>query len=106
LNDHDQLRHDPIMAVLAGKLEAGRADCAPLAGKSTLNQGIISATSAAALTAALRFAATARATPTGAANAAVSQLVGGVTYRLQCVATTSDGQSLSLWTHLTCQAPA
>jgi hypothetical protein len=28
------------------------------------------------------------------------------TYRLQRVAKTSDGQSLSLWTHLTCQAPA
>src|SRR5258707_4494675 len=38
LNDHDELRHDPIMAVLAGKLEAGRADCAPVAGKSTLNR--------------------------------------------------------------------
>jgi hypothetical protein len=43
---------------------------------------------------------------TGAPNAAVSQLVASVTYRLQCVAKTSDGQSLSLWTHLTCQAPA
>jgi hypothetical protein len=38
LNDHDQLRHDPVMAVLAGKLEARRRDCAPLAGKSTLNR--------------------------------------------------------------------
>src|SRR5580692_10933383 len=38
LIDHDELRHDPVMAVLAGKLEAGRADCAPLAGKSTLNR--------------------------------------------------------------------
>ena len=38
LNDHDELRHDPILAVLAGKLAAGRADCAPLAGKSTLNR--------------------------------------------------------------------
>jgi hypothetical protein len=38
LNDHDQLRHDPIMAVLAGKLEARRQDCAPVAGKSTLNR--------------------------------------------------------------------
>src|SRR5467141_571611 len=38
LIDHDQLRHDPLMAVLAGKLEARRADCAPLAGKSTLNR--------------------------------------------------------------------
>jgi hypothetical protein len=38
LNDHDELRHDPVLAVLAGKLAAGRADCAPLAGKSTLNR--------------------------------------------------------------------
>jgi hypothetical protein len=38
LVDHDQLRHDPVLALLAGKLEARRADCAPLAGKSTLNR--------------------------------------------------------------------
>src|ERR1700747_1899230 len=38
LIDHDQLRHDPVMAVLGGKLGARRADCAPLAGKSTLNR--------------------------------------------------------------------
>ena len=38
INDHDELRHDPVMAVLAGKLEAGRANCAPVAGKSTLNR--------------------------------------------------------------------
>ena len=38
LNDHDHLRHDPVMATLAGKLEARRSDCAPLAGKSTLNR--------------------------------------------------------------------
>ncbi|MGH8512568.1 MAG: IS1380 family transposase [Gammaproteobacteria bacterium] len=38
LNDHDQLRHDPVLAVLAGKLTARREDCAPLAGKSTLNR--------------------------------------------------------------------
>jgi hypothetical protein len=38
LIDHDELRHDPVLAVLVGKLEAGRADCAPLAGKSTLNR--------------------------------------------------------------------
>src|ERR1700730_2134068 len=38
LDDHDQLRHDPTMAVLAGKLSARRNDCAPLAGKSTLNR--------------------------------------------------------------------
>jgi hypothetical protein len=38
LIDHDQIRHDPVLAVLAGKLAARRADCAPLAGKSTLNR--------------------------------------------------------------------
>src|SRR3984957_7439328 len=38
LNDHDDLRHDPVMSVLAGKLEAWRPDCAPVAGKSTLNR--------------------------------------------------------------------
>jgi hypothetical protein len=38
LNDHDRLRHDPVMAVLAGKLEARRKDCAPVAGKSTLSR--------------------------------------------------------------------
>jgi hypothetical protein len=38
LNDHDELRRDPMMAVLAGKLEARREDCAPVAGKSTLNR--------------------------------------------------------------------
>jgi hypothetical protein len=38
INDHDDLRRDPVMAVLAGKLEAGRTNCAPVAGKSTLNR--------------------------------------------------------------------
>ena len=38
LIDHDELRHDPVMAILAGKLEARRDDCAPVAGKSTLNR--------------------------------------------------------------------
>src|ERR671926_802508 len=38
LVDHDQLRHDPALAVLADKLAARRSDCAPLAGKSTLNR--------------------------------------------------------------------
>jgi Transposase DDE domain group 1 len=38
LIDHDQLRHDPVLATLAGKLEAQRQNCAPLAGKSTLNR--------------------------------------------------------------------
>src|ERR1700681_3916678 len=34
LNDHDEPRHDPMMAVLAGKLGARREDCAPVGGKS------------------------------------------------------------------------
>jgi hypothetical protein len=34
LNDHEQLRHDPLMAVLSGKRELAE----PLAGKSTLNR--------------------------------------------------------------------
>jgi hypothetical protein len=38
LIDHDRLRHDPVLAILAGKLKARRARCAPLAGKSTLNR--------------------------------------------------------------------
>ena len=38
LNDHDDLRHDPLLALLAGKLEARRKGCAALAGKSTLNR--------------------------------------------------------------------
>jgi hypothetical protein len=39
LNDHDELRWDPSLAVLAGKLRPVlRSDCAALAGKSTLNR--------------------------------------------------------------------
>jgi len=38
LVDHDELRHDPVMAALTGKLEARRKNCAPLAGKSTLSR--------------------------------------------------------------------
>jgi len=38
LVDHDWLRHDPVMAVLVGKLAARRKGCAPAAGKSTLNR--------------------------------------------------------------------
>jgi hypothetical protein len=38
LIDHDHLRHDPVLATLAGKLTARRKTCAPLAGKSTLNR--------------------------------------------------------------------
>jgi len=35
LNDHEDLRHDPLLGVLAGKRAAGEE---PLAGKSTLNR--------------------------------------------------------------------
>ena len=38
LIDHDALRGDPMMAVLAGKLRAKRRNCAPVAGKSTLSR--------------------------------------------------------------------
>jgi hypothetical protein len=39
LIDHDGLRHDPVLATLAGKLTARRrTDCAALAGKSTLHR--------------------------------------------------------------------
>jgi len=38
LLDHDQLRFDPVLAAAMGKLEARRADCEALAGKSTLNR--------------------------------------------------------------------
>jgi hypothetical protein len=38
LIDHDHIRHDPILAVIASKLASRRSDCAPLAGKSTLNR--------------------------------------------------------------------
>jgi hypothetical protein len=45
----------------------------------------------------------------GGANQAVLCLVGtmiaGVTYLLQCVVTTSDGQTISLWQHLGCTQP-
>lgn len=38
LNDHDQLRHDPMFGIAVGKLESEHPRCAPLAGKSTLNR--------------------------------------------------------------------
>lgn len=38
LNDHEQLRHDPLMAVLAGKREPTPDEGFALAGKSTLNR--------------------------------------------------------------------
>ncbi len=33
------------------------------------------------------------------------QMIAGVTYRLECYATTSMGQTLCLWTHLACVEP-
>lgn len=38
LVDHDQLRHDPLLGVVLGRLKALYGRCAPLAGKSTLNR--------------------------------------------------------------------
>lgn len=46
VNDHDSLRFDPVLALLSERLEASpegmrsvkRKDCAPLAGKSTVNR--------------------------------------------------------------------
>ena len=38
VNDHDELRHDPVLALLSDTLTPKRADCATLAGKSTLNR--------------------------------------------------------------------
>ena len=38
LVDHDRLRHDPVLGVALGRLEARHGRCAPLAGKSTLNR--------------------------------------------------------------------
>ena len=46
LNDHDHLRRDPVLALLAEKLGAKRQDCAPVAGKSTLNRLELSGTQA------------------------------------------------------------
>jgi hypothetical protein len=38
INDHDALRRDPVLALFSDQLEAKRKDCAPLAGKSTINR--------------------------------------------------------------------
>jgi Transposase DDE domain group 1 len=38
LNDHDELRRDPVLGVLLGKLERDGDEPSPLAGKSTLNR--------------------------------------------------------------------
>ena len=38
VNDHDRLRFDPVLALFGDSFEAKRKDCAPLAGKSTMNR--------------------------------------------------------------------
>jgi len=38
VNDHDTLRFDPVLGLFSERLEAKRKDCAPLAGKSTINR--------------------------------------------------------------------
>jgi hypothetical protein len=38
VNDHDRLRFDPVLALFGDSLEVKRKDCAPLAGKSTMNR--------------------------------------------------------------------
>ena len=38
IDDHDELRHDPVLGLLADSLQPKRSDCAALAGKSTLNR--------------------------------------------------------------------
>ena len=43
LNDHEELRRDPALQAVAGRMTPRRADCAPLAGKSTLNRLELSA---------------------------------------------------------------
>ena len=38
LIDHDELRHDPVLGAVLGRLKTRRRSCAPLAGKSSLNR--------------------------------------------------------------------
>ena len=38
LNDHEQLRNEPMFNIAVGQLESTHPRCAPLAGKSTLNR--------------------------------------------------------------------
>ena len=38
INDHDELRHDPMFGIAIGKLESSYTGSAPLSGKSTLNR--------------------------------------------------------------------
>jgi hypothetical protein len=42
----------------------------------------------------------------GAVAVLIGTMLGGVTYLLQCVAQTSDGQELSLWQDLPCLTPS
>ena len=58
VNDHDRLRFDPVLALFGDSLEAERKDCAPLAGKSTMNR--LEHAPGAAATAITRSAAIAR----------------------------------------------
>ena len=43
LNDPEELRRDPALQAVAGRMTPRRGDCAPLAGKSTLNRLELSA---------------------------------------------------------------
>ena len=38
VNDHDHLRHDPVLSLFSDRLEPRRRDCAALAGKSSMNR--------------------------------------------------------------------
>ena len=38
INDHDQLRFDPVLSLFSGARKANRKSCAALAGKSTVNR--------------------------------------------------------------------
>lgn len=38
VDDHDTLRHDPVLSLLSPRLTPKRSNCAPLAGKSTVNR--------------------------------------------------------------------
>ncbi len=38
VDDHDTLRHDPVLGLVSQSLTSKRSNCAPLAGKSTLNR--------------------------------------------------------------------
>lgn len=43
--------------------------------------------------------------PRAAVLQKVGTMLGDVVYRLQCLVVTTDGQTLSLWTHLPCVTP-